>query len=84
MRILLSVAAAAVAMLAVGSCATMSEGQCLAGAWGERGYADGAEGLPTSRLDDHAKACAEHGVTPDATVYFEARESGQAGDSGKG
>lgn len=76
MRILLSVAAAAVAMLALGSCATMSEEQCLVGAWSERGYDDGAEGLPTSRLDDHAEACAEHGVTPDATAYFEARESG--------
>ena len=76
MRILLFTAATAVALLSLGSCATMSEDQCLAGAWGERGYADGAAGLPTSRLDDHAKACAAHGVTPDAAVYFSARESG--------
>ncbi len=76
MRILLSAAAASVALFALGSCATMSEEQCLGGAWGERGYADGAEGLPISRLDDHAKACAEHGVQPDATAYFRAREDG--------
>ena len=40
-------------------CTTMSKDQCLAGAWGEKGYADGAAGYPISRLDDHAKACAE-------------------------
>lgn len=78
MRILISAAAASVAIFALGSCATMSEDQCLAGAWSDRGYVDGTEGWPTSRLDDHAKACAEHGVAPDATAYFEARESGLA------
>ena len=76
MRILLAAAVAGVALLALGSCATMSEEQCLAGAWSERGYADGAEGLPTSRLDDYSETCAEQGVTPDAPAYLDARESG--------
>lgn len=76
MRTLFAATAAGAALLALGSCATMSEEQCLVGAWGERGHADGVGGLPTSRLDDYAKACAEHGVTPDATAYLDARESG--------
>ena len=49
---------AAAALL--GSCSTMSKDECLAGAWGEKGYADGAAGYPMSRLDDHAKACEKY------------------------
>ena len=45
-------------------CSTMSKDQCLAGAWGEKGYADGAAGYPMSRLDGHAKACAKYQVAP--------------------
>jgi len=60
----------------LGSCATMSEDECLAGAWGEKGYADGAAGYPMSRLDDHAEACAKFQVTPDPAAYNSAREEG--------
>jgi len=64
------------AALALGSCATMSEDQCLAGAWGERGYKDGLEGLAQTRLNDHAEACAKYGVVPETEVYMSAREDG--------
>jgi len=64
------------AALALGSCATMSEDQCLAGAWGERGYKDGLEGLAQTRLNDHAEACAKYGVVPETDVYMSAREDG--------
>ncbi|GAW41241.1 hypothetical protein SH203_01645 [Brevundimonas sp. SH203] len=57
-------------------CATMSKDQCLAGDWGEKGYADGAAGYPMSRLDDHAKACAKYQVAPNPTAYGSAREDG--------
>ena len=60
----------------LGSCTTMSKDQCLAGAWGEKGYADGAAGYPTSRLDDHAKACAKYQVAPNPAAYESAREDG--------
>ncbi len=69
-------AAAAGAVLGLASCATMSEEQCLAGDWAGQGYSDGASGLSMSRLDEHAEACAKHGVTPDAAAYRAGREQG--------
>jgi len=62
--------------LLLGSCATMSEDQCRVGDWGGQGLRDGSAGLPMSRLDDHAEACAKHGVAPDVTPYQSAREDG--------
>ncbi|WP_339913275.1 DUF2799 domain-containing protein [uncultured Brevundimonas sp.] len=76
MKHLILAAAGAVSMLALGSCATMSEDQCLAGAWGEQGYADGRSGLLASRLEDHASACAKFDVVPNSRAYFSAREDG--------
>jgi hypothetical protein len=75
MRLLL-VAAAAGAVAGLCGCATMSRDQCLAGAWGEAGYRDGAAGYTMSVLEDHAKACAEYGVAPDVTAYSSARADG--------
>lgn len=69
-------AGATAAALLLGSCATMSKDECLAGAWGEKGYADGYAGYPMSRLDDHAQACAKFQVTPDPAAYSAAREDG--------
>jgi hypothetical protein len=62
--------------LSLGSCATMSEDQCLAGAWGGVGLADGRAGHGPGRLQSHAEACAKVGVVPDEAVYFAAREEG--------
>lgn len=76
MRLLITAAAAAGAALALGSCATMSAEQCMAGDWSGQGYADGQSGLTMSRLDEHAEACAEHGVTPDAAAYAAGRRQG--------
>ncbi|HYC66948.1 DUF2799 domain-containing protein [Brevundimonas sp.] len=76
MRFLIIAAAAGGAALALGSCATMSAEQCMAGDWSGQGYADGMSGLTMSRLDDHAQACAEHGVTPDAAAYAAGRREG--------
>lgn len=72
-----------IALAAVGAgaawlsgCATMSEDQCMAGDWGGQGYKDGADGLPMTRLDDHAKACAKYQVTPNEPAYASARADG--------
>lgn len=78
MRLLL-LAAAGGAALAIASCATMTKDQCLAGAWGEVGYRDGSEGYPMSVLEDHVKACAEYGVSPDPVAYRSARADGLNG-----
>ena len=74
-RFLIASGAVAVAAL-LSSCTTMSKDECLAGAWGEKGYADGAAGYPMSRLDDHAKACEKYQATPNPAAYGSAREDG--------
>ena len=76
MRLLFIAAAAGGAALALGSCATMSAEQCMAGDWSGQGYVDGQSGLTMSRLDEHAEACAKHGVSPDATAYAAGRRQG--------
>lgn len=76
MRLLIVAAAAAGAVLALGSCATMSAEQCMAGDWAGQGYSDGAAGLSMSRLNEHTEACAEHGVTPDRSAYAAGRDQG--------
>lgn len=76
MKIWLAAAAAAGAVLGLASCATMSAEQCLAGDWAGQGYSDGASGLSMSRLDEHAEACAEHGVVPDRAAYAAGRDQG--------
>lgn len=62
--------------LLVGSCATLSQEQCLAGNWHAIGVADGEQGYAASRLSEHTEACARHGVTPDSNAYFAGREQG--------
>lgn len=69
MRTILSAAALAALAIGVGSCATMSEEQCLAGDWSGQGFSDGAAGYAMSRLGEHAEACGRHGVVPDDAAY---------------
>jgi hypothetical protein len=76
MKLLITAAAAAGAALALGSCATMSAEQCMAGDWSGQGYVDGQSGLTMSRLDEHAEACVKHGVVPDAAAYAAGRRQG--------
>lgn len=76
MRSVLTLTALGAAALLTGSCATLSEDQCLAGDWSGIGYADGAAGRGPDRLGEHAEACAEYGVVPDADLYYASRERG--------
>jgi Spy/CpxP family protein refolding chaperone len=76
MRNLIIIVAAMASVLALGSCATMSEDQCLAGDWGQQGFADGRSGQTASRLEAHTEACAKYGVVPNAQSYYSAREDG--------
>ena len=66
----------AILLLALVGCASLDEGQCRAGRWGELGFSDGAQGLGVDRLNDHRKACAEFGIAPDPGSYLLAREQG--------
>jgi hypothetical protein len=76
MRRHLWILGAAVAAAALAGCATISQEACRQGDWAGVGFKDGQAGRAQSRLDDHAKACAKAGVSPDPAAYFQAREQG--------
>lgn len=62
--------------LGLSGCATLSEGECRTANWQEIGRIDGAQGQPRARLFEHAKACADYGIRPDAEAYYRGREWG--------
>lgn len=74
-KLALAFAIAACGLLA-GSCASLSEEQCLAGDWNGIGYSDGANGYGTGRFGDHVKACEKHGVVPDQATWMTGRARG--------
>lgn len=57
--------AALLTVVGLGGCETMSQDECLTADWRAIGFEDGTSGRPPSRIADHRKACAQHGVTPD-------------------
>lgn len=54
----------------------MSKEECLTANWLDRGYRDGREGYPLSRLQDHYKACQEVGVVPEERAYRKGHSEG--------
>ena len=61
------------------SCATaVSEDQCLAVDWGDKGYSDGINGLERSELDDYLEGCSKYAVNVDRARYLEGYERGAA------
>lgn len=76
MKLVIAAAVAATGVALLAGCTTMTKDQCLAGAWGEKGYQDGLSGYGASRIDDHAQACAKHGVEANPSAYLSAREDG--------
>lgn len=66
----------AVAAVGLGSCATLDEGECRVGDWNAIGFRDGEAGYPTSRLGNHAEACAKFSISPDARAYAAGRDEG--------
>ena len=67
---------AALAMLVMSGCATMSGDECMTTDWSAIGYEDGAQGYTTERFSKHRKACAKHGVTADFGSYQAGRDQG--------
>lgn len=76
MKAKLNTIGAALAMLAISGCATMSGDECVATDWSAVGYEDGARGYTSERFSKHRKACAKHGVTADFGAYQSGREGG--------
>lgn len=56
------------AALAAG-CSSMNQQECMTADWQLIGYEDGSRGYASSRISNHRKACADHGVTPDLVAY---------------
>jgi hypothetical protein len=54
----------------------MDKEECLTVDWRTIGFEDGAAGYPGDRIARHRKACAEHGVAPDLTLYQQGRAEG--------
>ncbi len=72
----LRITVAAVALLVMSGCATMSGDECMTTDWSAIGYEDGARGYTTERFSKHRKACAKHGVTADFQAYQAGRDQG--------
>lgn len=60
----------------VTGCASLTPEQCRHADWRQIGFADGSQGLPGARIDDHAKACAEQGIRPALNEYLQGRAQG--------
>lgn len=63
-------------ILLLSSCASLSPEQCRNADWRQIGYADGANGEPASRIQQHASACAKVDAKPDMEAYLQGRMEG--------
>ena len=57
-------------------CATLNKEECMRGDWRDLGMKDGLNGEPATQIEQHSKACAEHGIRPDERQYMEGRAEG--------
>ena len=64
------------ALLAMGGCVTMNEGDCRYADWFELGRRDGARGHAWQQLVRHRKSCNEYGLEVDERHYREGRDAG--------
>lgn len=68
--------AAAIGLLGLSACSTLSEDECVQGDWYAIGLEDGAKGYSEARLREHSKACSEYGILPQRGPYFDGRARG--------
>lgn len=73
---LAAAAAALPLLLALGGCATMNRDECISANWRQVGYSDGAKGLSSHHIEEHAKACAEHHVQVNLDDYLAGHRQG--------
>lgn len=76
MKTSIYIAGLAILALGVTGCETISENDCLTGAWADYGYEDGLNGRSSDRVADYAKRCGEFGVRPDSQAYLASYERG--------
>jgi len=63
-------------LIALGSCATLNEAECVSGEWTLVGYEDGVQGRAPEFIAQHREACAEYGIAPDLNQYLAGRQRG--------
>ncbi len=69
--------ASLVLALSLSACASgLSKQECQLADWRTIGYEDGVRGLPQSRIGEHRKACAGHGVALNLDAYRSGWEEG--------
>lgn len=66
----------AMSALAMSSCATISEEECLAGGWEDIGFRDGENGMSQARLADYNSTCSKFSVSPDRSAYLRGYDQG--------
>lgn len=64
------------ASIVLSGCASLSEEECRAADWQTIGFEDGSVGKDLSRIGEHRKACADHGVPVDLGAYRRGHEEG--------
>lgn len=74
-----AVALAALLALALGGCATLSETECARGDWFAIASDDAYRGYTPDRINQHATACAKHGIEVDPRTYDEGYRHGLVG-----
>jgi len=67
---------AALAITALGGCASLPKSACQSGAWYDIGLRDGSSGHTEDRFLDHAQACVRHGLPADRDQWMLGRARG--------
>ena len=65
-----------VGSLAITSCATISEEECLAGGWQDIGFRDGENGKSQARLAEYNASCSKFSVSLDRSAYLRGYDQG--------
>jgi hypothetical protein len=67
---------AGLCFLLLAACASLSEDTCRAGDWEQIGFQDGTRGLSPDQIFRHARACNDHGIAPNKTLWEKGRTEG--------
>lgn len=63
-------------LLVLAGCASLSESDCRSANWDDIGYRDGTKGAGPDRVQDHASACVEYGISVDREAWNRGYERG--------
>lgn len=73
---LIFITTALLASTVVTGCESISEDQCAAANWLERGYKDGVNGKSPDRVSDYADTCAKYGFSINSAKYLSGHADG--------